>query len=55
MMHFLIKDQNINYKIYQRTITPTLFNIKLWFLCTALLLNKIYLPIKFQVYSTNSF
>ena len=47
--------KNINYKKYQRAITPTLCNIKLWFLCTAPPLNKIYLPMKFQVDNCNRF
>ena len=46
---------NINFKKYQRAITPTLCNIKLWFLCTALPLDKIYLPMKFHVDNSNSF
>ena len=40
---------------HQRAITPTLCIIKLWFLCSALLLNKIYLPMKFHVDTTYSF
>jgi len=33
----------------QREITPKVFSFKLWLLCTALLRNKIYKPIKFHV------
>jgi len=39
----------------QRTITPKVWYLELWFLCTALLLNKIYLPIKFHVDVLQSF
>ena len=35
----------------QRGITQKLQNAELWFLCTALLINEIYLPIKFQANS----
>jgi len=38
-----------------RPITPKVWCIELWFLCTALFLNKIYLPITFQVSSLNTF
>jgi len=33
----------------QRAITLKVRNFELWFLCTALHLNKIYLPMKFHV------
>ena len=33
----------------QREITPKVFSFKLWLLCTALLRNEIYKPIKFHV------
>jgi len=46
------KFKNLN---EQRTITPKVWCRELWFLCTALLLNDIYLPIKFQVSSLNTF
>jgi len=39
----------------QRGITPKKWCQELWFLCTSLLLNKIYLPMKFQVSSLNTF
>jgi len=39
----------------QRAITPKVWSFELWFLCTALLLNEIYLAIKFQVSSLNTF
>jgi len=38
----------------QRAITPKVLSFKLWFLSTALLLNEIYLPMKFQVSSLNT-
>jgi hypothetical protein len=37
------------YKHEQRAITQKLGKAELWLLCTAHLLNKIYLPIKFHV------
>ena len=33
----------------QRAITQKLSKQELWFFCTALLLNEIYLPMKFQI------
>jgi len=39
----------------QRAITPKVWSFKLWFLCTALLLNDIYLPMKFHVDTLHSF
>ena len=39
----------------QRAITPEICKQKLWFMCTALLLNEIYLPMKFQVGTSHSF
>jgi len=39
----------------QRAITPKVWNFELWFLCTALLLNEIYLPLKFHVHALHSF
>jgi len=38
----------------QRAITPKVF-LELWFLCTAHLLNGIYLPMKFHVDALHSF
>jgi len=38
----------------QRAITPKVWSFEFWFLCTALLLNEIYLPMKFQVSSLNT-
>jgi len=43
------------YENQQRAFTPKVLCLELWFLCTALLLNKIYLPMKFQVSSLNTF
>ena len=43
------------YENQQRAITPKACHLELWFLCTALLLNEIYLPMKFQVGSLNTF
>ena len=37
------------YEKNQRAIIQKLWQQELWFLCTALLLNEIYLPMKFQV------
>jgi hypothetical protein len=37
------------HKKEQRKITPKLGKAELWFLCTAHLLNEIYLPTKFHV------
>jgi len=39
----------------QRAITPKVWSFELWFLCTALLLNEIYLSIKFHVDALHSF
>ena len=39
----------------QKAITPKVWCLELWFLCTALLLNEIYLPMIFQVSSLNMF
>ena len=39
----------------QRAITPKVWSFELWFLCTALLLNDIYLPMKFHVNALHSF
>ena len=38
-----------------RAITPKLYNKELWFLRNALLLNEIYLPMKFHVDTSYSF
>jgi len=38
----------------QRAITPKVWSFKLWFLCTALLLNEINLPKKFHVDALHS-
>jgi len=43
------------YENEQRAITPKVWNFELWFLCTALLLNEIYLPIMFRVDALHSF
>jgi len=47
--------QNSSIKNEQRPITPKVWYFELWFLCTALLLNEIYLPIKFHVDAVHSF
>jgi len=39
----------------QRAITPKVWSFELWFLCTALLLDEIYLPMKFLVDALHSF
>jgi len=39
----------------QRAITLKVWSFELWFLCTALLLNEIYLPMKFHVDALHSF
>jgi len=39
----------------QRAITPKVWCLELWLLCSVLLLNKIYLPIKFYVDALHSF
>jgi hypothetical protein len=41
----------MNYENKQRAITQKIRNAEQQFLCTALLINKIYHPMKFQVYS----
>ena len=43
------------YENQQRAITPKVRCQELWFLCIALLLNKIYLPMKLQVSSLNTY
>ena len=45
----------IQIKNLQRAIIPKNVGIELWFLYTALLLNVIYLYIKFEVISFTSF
>ena len=47
--------QNSRMKNGQRAITLKAESFELWFLCTALLLNEIYLPMNFQVSSLISF
>ena len=39
----------------QRAKTPKVWNFELWFLCTALHHNEIYLPMKFHVDALHSF
>jgi len=39
----------------QRAITAKVCSFKLWFLCTALLLNEIYLSMKFHVDALHNF
>jgi len=39
----------------QRAITPKVWSFKLRFLCTALVLNEIYLPMKFHVDALHRF
>jgi len=39
----------------QRTITPIVWCLVLWFLCTALLLNEIFLPMKIHVDALHNF
>jgi len=39
----------------QRAITSKIWSFELWFLCNALLLNEIYLPMKFHVCALHSF
>ena len=39
----------------QRAITPKVWSFELWFLCNALLLNEVYLPMKFHVDALHSF
>ena len=43
MLRTKIKNEN-----EQRAITPKVWCLELWFLCTALLFNKIFLPMKFH-------
>ena len=43
------------YEKFQRAITPKLCKRELWFLFTAPPLIKIYIPMKFQVDTSNSF
>jgi len=50
MLQIKFKNEN-----EQRAITPKVRNFELWFLCTALLLNEIYLPMKFHVDALHSF
>ena len=45
----------IMYENQRRAITPKIWWAKLCFLCTALLLNEIYLPMKFQDDTWNTF
>ena len=46
---------NFKHQNEQRTITPKVLSFELWFLYTSLLLNKIYLPMKFHVEALHSF
>jgi len=39
----------------KRAITPKVWSLRLWFLCTALLPNVIYIPMKFHVNALYSF
>jgi len=39
----------------ERAITPKVWCLEFWFLCTALFLNEIYLPMKFQDSSLNTY
>ena len=39
----------VKYENEQRPITLKVWNFELWLLCTALLLNEIYLPLKFHL------
>ena len=43
------------YEKFQRAIIQKLWKQKWWFLCTALFLNEIYLPMKFQVDTSYTF
>ena len=45
----------IKYENQQRAITPKIWWAELWYLCTALLLNEFYLPMKFQDDTWNTF
>jgi len=54
----LCSRQNSYMKInkgYNSIITPKVWCLELWFLCTALLLNDIYLPTKFHVDALHRF
>jgi hypothetical protein len=44
----------IKYENKQRAITQKKINAEYQFLCTALLLNEIYHPMKFQVHSIDT-
>jgi len=46
------KLKNVN---EQRAITPKVWSFELWFLCSALFLNEIYIPMKFHVNALHSF
>ena len=50
MLRTKLKNEN-----EQRAITPKVWNFELWFLCTALLLNEIYLLLKFHIHALHSF
>jgi len=50
MLQTIFKNEN-----EQMAITPKVYSFELWFLCTALLLNEIYLPMKFHVDALYSF
>ena len=43
------------YENEQRAVIPKVWCLELWFLCTALLLNEIYMPMKFHVNALHSF
>jgi hypothetical protein len=45
----LCSGQSLKYKNEQREITPKLSKTEVRLLCTALLLNEIYVPYKFHV------
>ena len=47
--------EKFKYENQQRAITSKVWCPELWFLCTALLLNEIYLPMKFHVDALHSF
>jgi hypothetical protein len=51
----LCPGQSSKCKNEQRAITPKLGKVELWFFCTALLLNEIYQPTKFLVYTSCCF
>ena len=46
---------NFKYENQQRAITSKVGCLEVWFLCTALFHNEIYLPMKFEVISLNTF